>query len=102
MSNPYFRTLRQNLVLVEASDKIDRNKYSEAESLLKRFEKLEKEDNGNLKPEAVNIIKTYGRLAIFYFSTNNEAKALEMIEKALSIYPEDRDLLRKKSMIQSY
>ncbi len=102
MSNPYFRTLRQNLVLVEASDKIDRNKYSEAESLLKRFEKLEKEDNGDLKPEAVNIIKTYGRLAIFYFSTNNEAKALEMIEKALSIYPDDRDLLRKKSMIQSY
>lgn len=102
MSNPYFRTLRQNLVLVEASEKIDRNKYSEAESLLQRFEKLETEDNGDLKPEAVNIIKTYGRLAVFYFSTNNEAKALEMIEKGLSIYPEDRDLLRKKSMIQSY
>ena len=102
MSNPYFRTLRQNLILIEASNKIDKNNYSEAESLIERFEKLEKEDNGDLKPEAVNIVKSYGRLAIFYFSTNNEKKALKMLEKALSIYPENRDLLRKQSMIQSY
>jgi hypothetical protein len=103
MGNPYFRTLRQNLVLIEASNKIDRNKYSEAEALLDKFEKMESsEDNGDLKPEAVNIVKTYGRLAIFYYSTNNETQALNMIEKGLSIYPEDQDLLRKKSMIQPY
>lgn len=100
-SNPYFYTLKKNLTLVDAAAQIDQNEYAQALKILKVYENMNTVETGDLQPEESNIIRSYGRLAIFYFSTNDENKALELINKALEEYPESRDLLYKKRMIES-
>jgi len=99
ISNPYFQQVDQNLILVKAKNAIDEHRYAQALDFLAYFEQKFSKKTGQLLPSEEYIVLTFGRLAIYYFSVNNNKKALEIIERGLAIYPNNYDLMRKKKMI---
>jgi hypothetical protein len=96
---PHFQLLNQKIVLLKISNLIDTYRYNTAYLMLSDYEDLHEKQYGSLKVGEYYINRTFGRLAIFYFSDNNNKKALEIINRGLAVYPESSDLLRKKAMI---
>jgi hypothetical protein len=72
-----------------------------AEQYINQFEKAFQGITGDLMPMSENLVRSYGRLAVFHYSTDNESKALDLINRALEIDPTNTNLLGKKRMIMN-
>jgi hypothetical protein len=101
VENQHFLVAKCNLLLITASEFISRNQYELAEQYINQFEKAFQGITGDLMPMSENLVRSYGRLAVFHYSTDNESKALDLINRALEIDPTNTNLLGKKRMIMN-
>lgn len=97
--NPYFLSIFHNILLYRADEFVTFHKYDKAESLIQEFEESFAKQTSDIKPAEEFVQEAYGRLAIYYFSTNNSKRALSLINKGLELYPDNRKLQYKKLQI---
>ncbi len=97
--NPYFQMVSMNILLVKAGRYVSLNQYATAEKLITQFEREFENYKGGLLPLQENVVNSYGRLAVYYYSTNRTSTAKEVVDKALIYAPDNYDLLRRKAMI---
>lgn len=98
-SNSYFGMVQQNLALMQAAIHLDNRKYNDALDAMQAFEVLYSRKKDELKPEEGNIISSYGKFAVLYFSKGQKQDALKMVNRALEIWPSSTTLQQTKRMI---